>query len=389
MLQTPRQLLPSVVVCPKNPDSLKYPLVLKDIAKRLPHLDRLTIGNLITEELKRLNALLKRWKGQRTLEEFYKDLFEKYGYTCEDMFQACFSGYEKIPCCDIFRPYYLMLRGRCFRTKQLFQTDPDVFGRLNIYINQMPSRLVSKADGMQPHIVVYVTDKHPDVGHFPRYYINLHEAIYVRVRGKRIVMLDGNSQCSSKKEYKGRSTCFMKKWMRQRLLDPLNCTLFYLKDKAVGYDVCEPDLVVQHYSSVNNLKLDDNSQRCLPACRRRDLLLQLYRSESSVPRFLKKIPDFRLELSYVHLERERYEEVITTTVPGFISQIGGQSGLFVGLSPDVVTGVSSPVSGRQGWLSGCPFQGLCHQGVFEGAQRSLDVYHNNETSTGQALKGAG
>jgi hypothetical protein len=40
--------MPVLVICPKNPDSLKYNMVLRDIGRRLPHLDRLTVGRLIS-----------------------------------------------------------------------------------------------------------------------------------------------------------------------------------------------------------------------------------------------------------------------------------------------------------------------------------------------------
>jgi hypothetical protein len=102
--------MPVLVICPKNPDSLKYNMVLRDIGRRLPHLDRLTVGRLISfaiagagfsnvgqfmkkrilqniseQEVQRLYSLFRRWKGHRTLSKFYEDLFEKYGYTCQDV----------------------------------------------------------------------------------------------------------------------------------------------------------------------------------------------------------------------------------------------------------------------------------------------------------------
>jgi hypothetical protein len=40
--------MPILIVCPKNPDALQYNLVLKDIGRRLPRLDRPTIGRLIS-----------------------------------------------------------------------------------------------------------------------------------------------------------------------------------------------------------------------------------------------------------------------------------------------------------------------------------------------------
>lgn len=41
-----------------------------------------------------------------------------------------------------------MLRGRCFRLRPLFQTDPDYQGRLYIGMNQLPSPLI-EANGIQ------------------------------------------------------------------------------------------------------------------------------------------------------------------------------------------------------------------------------------------------
>nr|CAD2209246.1 unnamed protein product [Meloidogyne enterolobii] len=41
---------------------------------------------------------------------------------------------------------------------------------------------------------------------------------------------------------------------------------------------------------------------------------------------------FHLEASYENLQEEVYEEKLTTTLPGFISQIGGQFSFFLGMS---------------------------------------------------------
>ena len=65
----------------------------------------------------------------------------------------------------------------------------------------MPSRLVG-ANGMQPHMVVYMsaatTGKHKRqvMATFPRYYINLNESLYVRLRVRRVEMLEENPQCT-------------------------------------------------------------------------------------------------------------------------------------------------------------------------------------------------
>lgn len=43
-------------------------------------------------------------------------------------------------------------------------------------------------------------------------------------------------------------------------------------------------------------------------------------------------PVFRVDIFYTDMEVETYEEVVTTTVPGFIAELGGQSNLFLGFS---------------------------------------------------------
>ncbi|KAH7722216.1 Protein DEL-7, partial [Aphelenchoides avenae] len=56
-------------------------------------------------------------------------------------FDRCFYASKRVPCCDIFRPYYVMLRGRCFRLREFYQTDSDSMGRLTILVKQMKSPL--------------------------------------------------------------------------------------------------------------------------------------------------------------------------------------------------------------------------------------------------------
>lgn len=41
---------------------------------------------------------------------------------------------------------------------------------------------------------------------------------------------------------------------------------------------------------------------------------------------------FRIEASFTYLEYEQYKEIRTTSTAGFISELGGQAGLFVGSS---------------------------------------------------------
>jgi len=212
---------------------------------------------------------------------------------------------------------------------------------------------------MQPQIIVYISDKYSDVGTFPRFYVNFHESMYMRLKARRIINLPSNSQCTPRLEERGRATCFMSKWLWRKVVSPLNCTVFYLRHKHPEYSVCEPEVIVRNYAKVNDLRGGGNeSARCLPACRRTEYTVSLFRSESTILREpARYLPAFRIELSYIHLEVERYEEVITTTLPGFVSQLGGQSGLFVGLSVCTIIqfGLSLTRKGAEymeGYLSG-------------------------------------
>uniref|UniRef100_A0A914NGH7 Uncharacterized protein n=1 Tax=Meloidogyne incognita TaxID=6306 RepID=A0A914NGH7_MELIC len=352
--------MPVLVICPKNPDALKYNLILKDINRRLPRMDRVTIGRLISfaiagagfsnvgqfmrrrikenisdHQTQHLYSLFRRWRGYRSLSEFYDTLFNKYGYTCKDLFQKCLYGYEEIPCCDIFRPHYVMLRGRCMRLRYIMhQSDPADIGRIDVYLNQLTSRLTEKS-GMQPQIVAYITDEHQAVGTFPRYYVHFHSAVLLRARNRQISMLPDNDQCYSNygKDYKGRSSCWVKRWLHEKIVEPFNCTVFYLGRNRYNYlPICEPITIVRNYLDVTNLRLDnDTRKRCKPACIRSEHTFQEFRPKGSVMK-RNYMPAFRIEISFTNLEIEVYQEVLTTTLPGFVSQLGGQSGLFVGLS---------------------------------------------------------
>jgi hypothetical protein len=51
------------------------------------------------------------------------------------MLQRCYYGAHEINCCDVFVPYYVMLRGRCMRLNHtLYQMDPADYGRIDIYL---------------------------------------------------------------------------------------------------------------------------------------------------------------------------------------------------------------------------------------------------------------
>lgn len=61
------------------------------------------------------------------------------------LFDRCYYGKHVLNCCDIFESSYVMLRGRCFRLKKFYQTDPDQYGRLLLSVKQLPSWFVDKS----------------------------------------------------------------------------------------------------------------------------------------------------------------------------------------------------------------------------------------------------
>lgn len=128
-------------------------------------------------------------------------------------------------------------------------------------------------------IVVYLTDEHRAVGTFPRFYVHFHSAIFVRAKMRRITMLPGNEQCQSDPEsqaraifleiylfkfillilnadiFQGRSSCWLRRWLREKVLEPFNCTVFYLgRNKYREFPVCQPITIVRNYLSVIDLR---------------------------------------------------------------------------------------------------------------------------------------
>ncbi|KAH7722215.1 Protein DEL-7, partial [Aphelenchoides avenae] len=102
-----------------------------------------------------------------------------------------------------------------------------------------------------PQIVVFVTDNYPDVATFPRYYIDPKQRNYLRFKASKTVLLPAYSQCSTAPEHRGRATCYIQKFLRNRLIRPFNCTVFYLRHKNPELDICEPKLLVENYNTVD------------------------------------------------------------------------------------------------------------------------------------------
>ncbi|VDL79011.1 unnamed protein product [Nippostrongylus brasiliensis] len=261
-----------------------------------------------------MKDLYDTWKANRTVLELFDFVFNDNGYLCEEFFESCWAGSQVIDCCSIFRPTYVMLRGRCFRLMDGYnQTDVDETDKLSIHFNDVQGKLPGRKN--IPQMVMYIGDSYPEVGIYPRVYLNYHDWNRVRFVQKRYSMLHDNPECTMAELNK---------------VDPLNCTLPYFKGMLpYVHDIptCHPSVVVEDYDRITSTSIED--YHCRRACERVENLNQMITS----PDYSRSIHyAFRVETSFTDLEYEHYTEMRLTTFPGFISELGGQSGLFVGCS---------------------------------------------------------
>ncbi|EPB72449.1 hypothetical protein ANCCEY_08452 [Ancylostoma ceylanicum] len=139
---------------------------------------------------------------------------------------------------------------------------------------------------IQPQIIVYITDNFEHVVDFPRFYLYPHEWNRMRFTARYIELIENKDVCTQKIFGKD-AECVIRKWLLSNVVYPFNCTLSYLTN--VGHlppttGVCKPEIIADNY--YNNIQLVWNSA------------------------------DVDEEYEYVR-------EVYTTSVPGFMSQIGG------------------------------------------------------------------
>ncbi|VDK49494.1 unnamed protein product [Cylicostephanus goldi] len=144
-----------------------------------------------------LQRLYDMWKGNRSVNEMFEFVFEQNGYLCNHFFHSCASGPRTFDCCEVFKPTYALLRGRCFRMAYGYnQTAPDEASKLTILLNYAGGRLAGKKN--RPEVVMYLGDSHPQIGLFPRIYLQYRSWNRIRLAKKRFSMLSENSQCSTK-----------------------------------------------------------------------------------------------------------------------------------------------------------------------------------------------
>ncbi|VDM98111.1 unnamed protein product [Thelazia callipaeda] len=345
--QESKLLLPSLTICPKDADAFDGYKVIKEIQQTVPDVDEDTafaviefmvagygFGNMeqkvtswTSSEIHNLSSIFDQWRGNRSLVEIFIKIFETDGYKCQDIMESCILESQKVPCCDLMESVYVLIRGRCFRLKPLNQTTT-ISPALTIAIRSIPSYF-SNQGGWQALLVSYVSDYTPYVPIYPRYYINEDEWTTMIFHSRKIEMLPNSKHCIADDGFESRGACFIKQWLRNIIIKPYNCTLAYLQSFAQNLSVCHPKVVVQNYFQAMSSKI--SNFRCLPECNRKDLIIQKY-SSPIIHASDRNNTKYLIEMSHLELQYELYKEVTQTTIPGFISQIGGQFGLFLGVS---------------------------------------------------------
>ncbi|KAH7697783.1 Protein DEL-8, partial [Aphelenchoides avenae] len=129
------------------------------------------------------------------------------------------------------------------------------------------------------------------------------------------------------------AACFVKNWLTENVVNPFNCTVPYLSNVpgVPALTACEPLSIAREYYNTIQLVHSGSihSQDCIPGCTRWEYSVSLQQSPALIE-FSEYT--FNLEASFYDLQYEHVKEVFTTSVPGFMSQIGGQFGFFLGLS---------------------------------------------------------
>uniref|UniRef100_A0A0N5B7H0 Acid-sensing ion channel 5 n=1 Tax=Strongyloides papillosus TaxID=174720 RepID=A0A0N5B7H0_STREA len=353
-IQRNKELLyPYVTLCPKSSDTFNITAVRKDIWSFKPALSKKTVDNLIiyalagsgidnygplisnfnSADMIELEGLMNSWIKQKgSINNLYKFILEDVNFTCKEFLIQCYYGGDYLDCCSVFKPTYVLLRGRCYTLNNFYQRDPDEIGKIGLVIGSLPSAFITN-ETYQMQLVVYNSNPGPDIGIFPRFYLNALDWNRFRFTQQQYDLLPANVQCNSSPHYNGRSSCFIDHWFEENVYSKDKCVFWYMSYRSPNMTICNPTFVVKNYNDI--VPVEIQSIPCLQSCKRHETSIELI----SRPYNFKltgidkdTIPLFRIEMSYTILQTELYKEVITTTVPGFISQMGGHSGLFLGFT---------------------------------------------------------
>uniref|UniRef100_A0A0K0DJG8 Amiloride-sensitive sodium channel n=1 Tax=Angiostrongylus cantonensis TaxID=6313 RepID=A0A0K0DJG8_ANGCA len=244
-----------------------------------------------------LNSLFLQWRGNRTQYEIFDFVFNKNGYTCQEMFIFCRAGPRHFDCCSAFEATFVMLRGRHERL-------------------------------LQAGMVAHLGDSHVEVGLYPLLYLTVNNWNHLHFVQRKVSMVPEKNLCSTDPLNQGKSTCFVYNWVNRVMVPTLNCTLPFFKTMlpyTANLSVCEPLSVIGNYYHITSKRI--RNYGCLPACERVENHWQI---TSNIDERALAQNGFGFEASFNELEYEHYLETHTTTPARFISELGSQCGLFVG-----------------------------------------------------------
>ncbi|CAI4230528.1 unnamed protein product [Auanema sp. JU1783] len=343
VLQNNSLLMPSIHICPKNPEYFDYKTVYQDMNDRVGNLTKEQQKNLLKyfvagsglqnsgleslskQQIREAGEQYLLWLGNRTLIELFDFVFNKHGVKCENILKKCIMSGVEFDCCKAFRPHYVILRGRCIRLDPIEQKGTSESDKLRLEFIQPDSKLISRES--QRQFVFYMGDIYPEIYFIPRFYHNIIAFGELEMRARLVQMLHRNETCISSSISRGRSTCFLNNWILENLVEPLNCTLPYLDTLYVsrGLSVCHPSQIIEIY---DNLMVATNVRhRCNLNCDRWDYIYR-YSEKNAIQRE----DNYVMDIFFTDLMYEVYSEIKMVTFTGFVSQIGGQAVLFIGTS---------------------------------------------------------
>ncbi|PIO68305.1 hypothetical protein TELCIR_09914 [Teladorsagia circumcincta] len=219
------------------------------------------------------------------------------------MFQSCYAGSQSLNCCAVFKPTYVMMRGRCFRlVDDYYQRDVDETDKLTLYFQKIHGTLLGNTT--RPQMVTYISDSHPEIAIYPRVYLSLNDWNRMRFVQRKVSMFPERSSCSTAALNQA-----------QYRLDSLGMLKVTPHDRAVA--------AARYGRGAKGTGMrKEGREQCLPACERVENRWQIMSSIDTSP---SPNYGFRLEASFNELEYEDYSEIRLTTIPRFISELGGQS----------------------------------------------------------------
>ncbi|CAB3410408.1 unnamed protein product [Caenorhabditis bovis] len=345
---------PAITIFPKIPDSFDIAGLQGDINESIPNISPDVRDDLVQffiagsglenmnnvagfnrTYLSHLNNLYKIWSAGYTTLEFFDLIQQKYGYKCEELFYECQLAGRILDCCnDLMVRKVVMRRGICYQTRRdVNQSEADDIGRI-VFNMKAPSSYTSKDTNFtQSQLIAYITDNHDVVTEFPRFYIYPNEWNRMRFTARYIALIQNKDVCTN--AIFGRDAeCMVRKWYLSNIIIPFNCTLPYLNSISKippTQGVCRPDVIADDYlEKIQYVWTSaEVKETCTPGCQRWDYQTTVQQSQTLTP---FEDYTFNLEASYSDLQYEYVKEVYTTSVPGFMSQIGGQFGFFLGLS---------------------------------------------------------